>query len=210
MAIFPGFQRGRGTSKWLGFELVINFWTPYLAVSPSDFWRRWHISPLVMVAGLFIHPLGGNRHGAAAMYRNLMLTMFLLGGLWMVNWTFVLWGLYSWGVAVPVSGTGDPDPTARRRWAQTPRYWLLRVLLMFHLTCFGLLLFCADNFTAFAAMAQTLLTNFVWTPHATSMLAMILFYCAIPFAVEWLLDGENKIEQLAQSHWLGAARPMRT
>src|SRR5260370_29527191 len=36
--------------------------------------------------------LGGNRHGTARNYRNLMLTM-LLGGLWHgANWTFIIWG----------------------------------------------------------------------------------------------------------------------
>ena len=37
-------------------------------------------------------PLGGNRHGAARRYVNLMITM-LLGGLWHgAAWTFVIWG----------------------------------------------------------------------------------------------------------------------
>jgi alginate O-acetyltransferase complex protein AlgI len=37
-------------------------------------------------------PLGGNRHGQARRYINLMLTM-LLGGLWHgASWTFVIWG----------------------------------------------------------------------------------------------------------------------
>ena len=37
-------------------------------------------------------PLGGNRHGPARRYVNLIVTM-LLGGLWHgAGWTFVLWG----------------------------------------------------------------------------------------------------------------------
>ena len=37
-------------------------------------------------------PLGGNRHGTARRYVNLLVTM-LLGGLWHgAGWTFVLWG----------------------------------------------------------------------------------------------------------------------
>jgi hypothetical protein len=37
-------------------------------------------------------PLGGNRHGPARRYLNLMITM-LLGGLWHgAGWTFVIWG----------------------------------------------------------------------------------------------------------------------
>jgi len=34
----------RASARFLGFELIENFDSPYLAVSPSDFWRRWHIS----------------------------------------------------------------------------------------------------------------------------------------------------------------------
>jgi D-alanyl-lipoteichoic acid acyltransferase DltB (MBOAT superfamily) len=37
-------------------------------------------------------PLGGNRHGTVARYRNIFITM-LLGGLWHgAGWNFVLWG----------------------------------------------------------------------------------------------------------------------
>ena len=34
----------RGVARWFGFELIVNFNHPYIAYSPSDFWRRWHIS----------------------------------------------------------------------------------------------------------------------------------------------------------------------
>ena len=33
-----------GAALILGFKLPINFNKPYFAISPSDFWRRWHIS----------------------------------------------------------------------------------------------------------------------------------------------------------------------
>ena len=37
---FSGYSSiARGISKWLGFDLVINFNNPYLAVTPSDFAR---------------------------------------------------------------------------------------------------------------------------------------------------------------------------
>ena len=34
----------RGTAKLLGFELMENFVHPYIAHSPAEFWKRWHIS----------------------------------------------------------------------------------------------------------------------------------------------------------------------
>ena len=33
-----------GVAKCMGFELMINFNTPYFSTSIQDFWRRWHIS----------------------------------------------------------------------------------------------------------------------------------------------------------------------
>ena len=42
---FSGYSSmAQGIAKWLGFDLIYNFRMPYFAVSPSDFWNRWHIS----------------------------------------------------------------------------------------------------------------------------------------------------------------------
>ena len=84
----------RGLCKLMGFNLLLNFRLPYLAESPSDFWQRWHISLSSWLRDYLYIPLGGNRHGELATYRNLMITM-LLGGLWHgAAWTFVIWGAY--------------------------------------------------------------------------------------------------------------------
>ncbi|MFO1020560.1 MAG: MBOAT family O-acyltransferase [Planctomycetales bacterium] len=63
---FSGYSSvARGISKWLGFELAINFNLPYLAVSPSDFWKRWHISLSSWLRDYLYIPLGGNRGGTS-------------------------------------------------------------------------------------------------------------------------------------------------
>ncbi|MBN1883919.1 MAG: MBOAT family protein [Candidatus Krumholzibacteriota bacterium] len=92
---FSGYSDiARGCAKCLGFELMLNFDFPYIAVSPSDFWRRWHISLSSWLRDYLYIPLGGNRGGRAKTYRNLSLTM-LLGGLWHgAAWNFVAWGAY--------------------------------------------------------------------------------------------------------------------
>src|SRR5260370_15993443 len=83
-----------GVAHTLGFKLPCNFRAPYLAANITDFWRRWHISLSTWLRDYLYVPLGGNRNGTWATYRNLLLTM-LLGGLWHgANWTFVAWGLY--------------------------------------------------------------------------------------------------------------------
>jgi len=81
-----------GVSRIFGFRIPINFHSPYKAVNVSDFWQRWHISLSQFLRNYLYIPLGGNRSGQLARYRNLMLTM-LLGGLWHgASWTFVVWG----------------------------------------------------------------------------------------------------------------------
>ncbi len=81
-----------GVSRLFGFQIPFNFDSPYKAASISEFWQRWHISLSRFLRNYLYIPLGGNRHGQLARYRNLMLTM-LLGGLWHgANWTFVIWG----------------------------------------------------------------------------------------------------------------------
>lgn len=84
----------RGTARWLGFDLMKNFDHPYLAVSPSDFWRRWHISLSSWFRDYLYIPLGGSRHGLPRTLANVMIT-FVVSGLWHgAAWNFALWGTF--------------------------------------------------------------------------------------------------------------------
>jgi alginate O-acetyltransferase complex protein AlgI len=81
-----------GLSLMFGIFLPLNFNSPYKAVNIIDFWRRWHMSLSRFLRDYLYISLGGNRHGPALRYVNLMITM-LLGGLWHgAAWTFVVWG----------------------------------------------------------------------------------------------------------------------
>ena len=83
-----------GLGFLFGMHIPQNFASPYRALNPSDFWRRWHISLSRVLRDYLYFPLGGNRHSQRRMYRNLMITM-VLGGLWHgAAWTFVVWGAY--------------------------------------------------------------------------------------------------------------------
>jgi alginate O-acetyltransferase complex protein AlgI len=84
----------RGGSQMLGFDLPENFDYPYLSRSITEFWRRWHMTLSRWLRDYLYIPLGGNRGGELATYRNLFLTM-TLGGLWHgARITFVIWGAY--------------------------------------------------------------------------------------------------------------------
>ncbi len=82
-----------GAALILGFKLPINFNKPYFAISPSDFWKRWHISLSSWLRDYFYIPLGGNRKSKGRIYVNLM-TVMVFGGLWHgASWNFIIWGL---------------------------------------------------------------------------------------------------------------------
>jgi alginate O-acetyltransferase complex protein AlgI len=81
-----------GISLMFGIFLPLNFNSPYKATSIIDFWRRWHMTLSQFLRDYLYIPLGGNRHGVALRYANLMITM-VLGGLWHgAAWTFIAWG----------------------------------------------------------------------------------------------------------------------
>jgi len=81
-----------GAARVMGFTLMENFDTPYLATSISDFWRRWHISLSTWFRDYVYIPLGGNRCSRIRKYFNILVT-FCVSGLWHgANWTYVFWG----------------------------------------------------------------------------------------------------------------------
>jgi alginate O-acetyltransferase complex protein AlgI len=120
-----------GLGLMFGLRLPINFDAPYRATSIRDFWRRWHITLSRFLRDYVYVPLGGNRSGAWAQARNVVLTM-LLGGLWHgAAWTFVAWGGLH-GLALAANGawsrTGLRLPAAVG-WAATLLFVMLAWVL---------------------------------------------------------------------------------
>ena len=82
-----------GLGRMMGFDFPQNFNNPYMAVSMTDFWRRWHMTLGGWFREYVYIPLGGNRGGFAKTVRN-MFVVWLLTGLWHgASWNLVLWGL---------------------------------------------------------------------------------------------------------------------
>ncbi len=135
-----------GSARILGFDLMENFRRPYFSTSMTEFWRRWHISLSTWLRDYLYIPLGGNRHGVAATYRNLLVTM-LLGGLWHgASWNFVIWGAFH-GVLLGLSRATLPLRDRVYLRAGVPG-WLrdgLRMAITFHLACLGWVFFRAET-----------------------------------------------------------------
>lgn len=83
-----------GLGRVFGFRYPENFDIPYMSVSITDFWRRWHMTLGSFFRDYVYIPLGGNRKGKARQILNLLI-VWALTGLWHgANWNYVLWGLY--------------------------------------------------------------------------------------------------------------------
>jgi D-alanyl-lipoteichoic acid acyltransferase DltB (MBOAT superfamily) len=162
-----------GSGRILGFRIIENFNSPYLAVSITEFWRRWHMSLSRWLRDYLYIPLGGNRLSSARTYLNLMITM-LLGGLWHgASWTFVAWGgLHGLFLAVErLLGLDHLDRsrlTSGRRW--------LRGIFTFHLVCLSWVLFRSPTFLHAVRVVGRILT---WAEGSRMSLAPLACVIAI-------------------------------
>jgi len=162
---FAGYSNiARGISKLMGIELNVNFLFPYLVVSPREFWRHWHISLSTWLRDYLYIPLGGSRGSTAQTYRNLMVTM-TLGGLWHgAGWTYIMWGVYQGAILVVDHQIGQ---LGRRLGWSLPKGLtasrVLLVLVMFHVTAFGMMIFRAPTLAVCWQMVTLALTD----PHVS-------------------------------------------
>lgn len=179
----------RGTGKLLGVNLIENFRHPYLAQSPGDFWRRWHISLSTWFRDYVYIPLGGNRGGKLREARNVMIT-FLLSGLWHgASWNFVLWGAY-WGALIVVYRfAGDLIPA---RIGALPGMAAARVALMFVLINFGWLLFRETDFhylVSYLSSSPGAATALEW--QAGAYFACLVLLYSLPIVVHMWVDSKS-------------------
>ena len=95
LADFSGYtDMARGAARVLGLHLSSNFDRPFLADSPSEFWRRWHQTFSRWMQDYVYIPLGGSQRGRL---RALVagVVSLVLAGLWHgAAWNFVAWGLW--------------------------------------------------------------------------------------------------------------------
>lgn len=115
-----------GGARILGYDLLENFRSPFMAESFSDLWRRWHMSLTGWFRDYLYIPLGGSRCGKARHYLNLLI-VFLVSGLWHgAAWGYVLWGLASGVISIAESILHKLLPSEKAS-RSLPMVWLRRV-----------------------------------------------------------------------------------
>ena len=141
-----------GLGRMFGFHFLENFNYPYISLSVTEFWRRWHVSLSTWFRDYVYIPLGGNRVSRGKWVRNILI-VWGLTGLWHgADWNFLLWGLY-YGVLLLVEKLWLGKYLERLPKA-------LRWLLCMMIVCIGWVMF---NLTDFVQMCCALARMFSFT-----------------------------------------------
>ena len=152
-----------GIALLLGYRFKDNFNSPYKSQSPTEFWKRWHISLSSWLMDYIYIPLGGNRKGRRRQRANLMATM-LIGGLWHgASWMYLLWGGYNGALLVG-------HKALKRVWHMPAKLkenivsgTIIRatnILITFILITIGFAFFRAESLGHIGDMATAIFTNF--------------------------------------------------
>ncbi|MEQ1744308.1 MAG: MBOAT family protein [Saprospiraceae bacterium] len=187
-----------GIGLLLGFTFPINFNSPYQSRSITEFWRRWHISLSTWLRDYLYISLGGNRHGRARTYLNLLITM-LLGGLWHGAATrFVIWGGLH-GVALAVERWWKEVFPGSPGWGRR----FFGGLWTFHFVCFCWIFFRAPDLAAVQAMLGQIAYAFnpQVLPDFLAGYGAVVFWMTIGYGLHllpatWELAAERRVTGL--------------
>lgn len=198
-----------GLGLMFGLRLPENFARPYSAISVTDFWRRWHQSLSRWFRDYLYVPLGGNRGGTFATYRNLSI-VFLTTGLWHgAAWTFILWGAYHGLLLIIERATGLGRST---------RYAVPRRALTFFLVVLGWVLFRAESLPAAGRMFEAMLLptqGWSLSPELALLMSghrvalLLLVVASVFLSGAWVtgrvIDGEQPVRPLVRRSVRGLA-----
>src|SRR5690606_39642829 len=184
---FSGYSDiARGTAKLFGFELMVNFRTPYFSRNIAEFWQRWHISLSTWFRDYVYIPLGGSRVSGSRTVLNVFI-VFVLSGFWHgANWTFIVWGMLNALYFIPlmllqrhkkyrVPEEGDNAPGI----LEVPS-----ILITFLCTCLGWVFFRADSIgDAWGYVSRMLSPSLFSVPDdlRAFLLAILMF-----IVIEWM------------------------
>ncbi len=76
----------------LGYSIPVKFARPFLSLTITELWRRWHISFSSWLRDYIYISLGGNRVSVFRAYFNVFITTFV-SGIWHgADWNFIISG----------------------------------------------------------------------------------------------------------------------
>jgi len=199
----------RGFAWLLGLNTAENFNRPYLALTPSEFWNRWHISLSTWLRDYIFFPL---RRALLKRKETLpdfliqslppLATMFVSGVWHGVGWKFIVWGLY-YGVLIvlyqAIGIRGDWKPVGKIK-------LFLAWLVMFSLIVFGWIIFRATSLEwLWSVIAVAPFYYGAYELAASLVLLLIIGFYALLLILKVLLDlYAEKFTTLRAVYYVGA------
>jgi D-alanyl-lipoteichoic acid acyltransferase DltB (MBOAT superfamily) len=193
-----------GIALLLGFRIPLNFRVPYFAVSPVDFWRRWHISLSSWLRDYLYISLGGNRNNHRT--RNVFLTM-LLGGLWHgAAWTFVAWGAFHGAIITATHYLTGLSTFDRFNQSNSKALAVLKWAITFYLILIGWVFFRATDLTSALDIIVNLHafnSSIVMGTHALSIFIITAVWILLVHVMDYyVIKGADRLENKPWLFWL--------
>lgn len=161
-----------GLGRIFGFHFLENFNYPYISLSITEFWRRWHISLSTWFRDYIYIPLGGNRVKKGRFILNIFAVWGLTGFWHGAQWNFIIWGLYYGALLLlekMLFGKALQKLPKILRWIYS-MFFVLIGWVIFNLTDFGKLA------SALSVMFSFMPTDFAGVLAANSDILKGLFY----------------------------------
>lgn len=189
---FDGYSNmARGLGKLMGFDLLINFNVPYIALSPKDFWQRWHIGLSSWLRDYVYIPLGGNQASNIKIAGNVLVTM-CIGGIWHgPSWHFLWWGVYHGALIIVYRYLSGIQRL----------HQFLQWLIFFHCVVIGWLLFRAGSMKQVATMLSSCVSNFHVTGDGMNALLRLIAFVFPLLIVQAFQARRNDLLFLNKVHW---------
>ena len=204
----------------MGIRLPENFYFPYFATSPKEFWKRWHISLsswirdylYLPLAGLKVHDesVGGmsesfDKHQVGERNRTVALLLtWTIMGLWHgASWTFMWWGLWHASLVLIYRASAALTGHAFKGRTQTPLFAVAGWIITLPLCMLGWILFRAASVKQALLMYQhlgNLSSYFKLTLHPNAYIVCFLIYLAMTAIFLFQKYGQSRLKQ----RWPGA------
>lgn len=172
-----------GTGEMLGVTIPENFLAPFSSKTPSEFWRRWHITLGAWLKDYIFYPISltrfsknlgkklrskfGKHTGQVLASCPALFGVWFLNGLWHgTGWHYIFYGMYYF---VLILGGNIAEPAVEKAAAalridrDSLVYRGFQTIKLLLIVFTGELFFRADNLTIGIHMFLSIFTGFRWT-----------------------------------------------
>ena len=199
-----------GAALILGFKVPQNFNFPFFATSPTEFWRRWHISLSTWVRDYVFYPMLNFKSSKLRLFVSVFATLFLIGIWHGAGWNFVIFGIVH-GLYVGIeTAIRSIFPSLQNNSFLKSRFGkIISILSTQYLILIGFLIFRVHNLEHLSYSVQKLIfidleingvSSFI-LEHKFPLFLMMLFVIIhfISFRNPKMLD---KISNLRLTYWV--------